>query len=199
MLSMIVAKGQNNEIGVNNGLPWRLRTDLVRFRDITMNADGMIMGHNTYRSLPDEARPLRGRTSLVLCNNSLLVSGTTEQHPDKNATVIWNPDIDRIVDIAKKNKDVEIIVIGGASVYKQFIDKVDRIYMTHVHGEFPEADAFFPELDMRKWDSVGSEDIPADHDNDYPTTVEIIERRKLKYTKKQKGILPKGAVKIPLK
>ena len=129
MINIIVGIGKNGEIGKANGLLWHLSSDLKRFKEITMGHP-MIMGRKTYESI---GRPLPGRTSIVMTRN-----------PDfrPEGVVVVTGDIREALEVAKKLDD-EVFVIGGGGIYQQALPLADRIYLTRVWADFPEADTFF--------------------------------------------------------
>lgn len=168
MFTMIVAVGDNNEMGKGNTLPWNLqKDDLLRFYNITNSHDGVIMGMKTYNSIPEDIRPLPNRVSLVLTRSTKFEDDQTEQHPDLNAMTIYKPNIDLLIERSKGKEKVNIIVAGGLNVYEQFLDEVDIIYMTKIKNEFPEADVHFPKLDMKNWVIVQTQNFEADDRNEY--------------------------------
>lgn len=144
-LSLIAAIGSNNELGYNNELIWKIKEDLQQFKKITMGKN-LIMGFNTYMSLPQK---LDGRNYIVLTRKNIKL---------ENAT-IYNNKFDLIKDI---NGNEEYIVIGGAQIYKLFIDDVYSMYLTHIDDTFKLAEAYFPAFDEKNYTKElliqGSED-----------------------------------------
>ncbi len=135
MLSIIVAIAENNAIGKDNQLLWHISEDLKRFKQIT-SGHKIIMGRNTYLSLPK--RPLPNRTNIVISDiPGESFEGTITINSVEEALVLVKP-------------DEEAFIIGGAMVYKQFIPLADKLYLTIVKKYF-EADAFFPEIDYNEW------------------------------------------------
>ncbi len=142
MISIIVAVASNNAIGRNNELLWHIPEDLQRFKKLTMG-QCLIMGKNTWYSLP--RRPLPGRTNIVLTDDPCeCIEGCISAYSIDDA-------------LSKCEKGKEVFVIGGGSVYRQFLDIADRLYLTHVHKDF-DADTFFPEIDPKVWEVTGRED-----------------------------------------
>lgn len=139
-LSIVVAKSDNGVIGVDNGLPWHLPEDLKRFKALTMGHP-MIMGRLTYESI---GRPLPGRKTIVISSGKpTLPDGVTLVDSLESAELIATQE-------AQKMGVDELMVVGGANVYSQFIDRVCHLYVTEVHTCI-EGDAFFPELDPAVW------------------------------------------------
>ena len=160
MISIIVAIAENYAIGKNNDLLWHIPEDLKRFKRLT-TGHTVVMGKKTYESLP--RRPLPDRVNIVISDN-----------PDD--------DFDRCVmaysieDALKKiDASDENFIIGGASVYRQFLPLSDRLYITWVHKAF-EGDVFFPEIDFSEWLLISSEDIPPGGNIDFSYSNNIYDR-----------------------
>jgi dihydrofolate reductase len=134
-ISIIVAVGANNAIGKDNQLLWHIPEDLKRFKALTLGHK-IIMGKRTWDSLP--VRPLPGRESIVLTD----ISGERLE----GATMAYSiADVLRLCDPLSEN-----FVIGGGSVYQQFLPIASKLYITRVHAPF-DADTFFPELSPDEW------------------------------------------------
>ena len=152
-ISIIVAVAKNNAIGKDNKLLWHLSEDLKRFKRLT-SGFYIIMGKNTYFSLPK--RPLPNRTHIIL----------TDVPGEEIDDCIMAYSIEEA--IKKMDPENENFVIGGASIYRQFLQYANRLYITWVHASF-EADTFFPQLDMEEWTEVSREDFTEpDEKNPYP-------------------------------
>jgi dihydrofolate reductase len=146
MISLIAAVDQNYGIGFKGKIPWYIPEDFKHFKNTTMGKI-VIMGMTTYWSLPEKNRPLPGRENLVLCDDIEQAKIITSQ----GAKVF--SDINSVLEYCK---DKDCFVIGGASIYKQFLPHADKIYLTMINKEY-ECDAFFPKfLDIEnyewKWD-----------------------------------------------
>lgn len=129
MVSMICAVGKNREIGFENKLLWNLPKDLKHFKDTTAGHT-VIMGQKTFESI---GKVLPGRNNIILSlDPSFRVEGAE----------IFN-DLKKVLDKYKDSKE-EVFVIGGASIYKQFLPYADKLYLTLVEDS-PEADVFFPD------------------------------------------------------
>jgi len=129
-VSIIVAKGNNNEIGGDNKLLWRISADLKFFKSVTMGK-AIIMGRKTWESLP---KALPGRKNIVITRNPDYIA---------EGAVVVNSIDDAI---AEADTD-EVFIIGGEAIYNAFLDRADRLYITEVDVDRPEADAFFPVFD----------------------------------------------------
>lgn len=161
MISIIVAVSEDWGIGKDNELLWHIPEDLKRFKRLTMG-NTIIMGKKTWESLP--RRPLPGRRNIVLTDDP------TDCF-DSSVTVYSIQDA-----LSKCDKDEKIFIIGGGSVYRQFMPLADRLYITHVHKRAP-ADVYFPEIDLNIWGSIEKEEINASETNVIPYTYIIYERR----------------------
>ena len=160
-ISIIVAIAANNAIGKDNDLLWHISKDLQRFKSLT-EGHTIVMGKKTYFSLP--RRPLPKRTNMVITD----VAG--EQIDD----CLMAYSIEEAID--KMEVDNENFIIGGGSIYKQFMTLADKLYITRVHKDF-EGDVFFPEIDSKTWELLSEEKITNDPQNDFSYTFEIYKRK----------------------
>lgn len=150
-ISIIVAIAENYAIGKDNRLLWHIPADLKRFKKIT-EGHQVIMGKLTYESLP--FRPLKNRKNVVISDNPAdTFEGCTTVHSIKEA-------------VALCNEQEESFIIGGGSVYRQFLPLSNKLYLTMVHKDF-EADTFFPHLDLNQWSLIEREDHGPDETNDF--------------------------------
>jgi dihydrofolate reductase len=133
MISIIAAIGKNRELGKDNKLLWRIPEDMKRFKDLTLG-QVVIMGRKTYESLPTKFRPLPDRINIVV---------TKSQNWKMPGCLISNS-LDEAILKAKEFKK-EIFIIGGASIYSQGLKYADKLYLTLVDKEYPDADVFFPD------------------------------------------------------
>ncbi|MBR6265597.1 MAG: dihydrofolate reductase [Bacteroidales bacterium] len=159
--SIIVAISDNNVIGKDNALLWRLSADMRFFKEKT-TGHHIIMGRKTFESLGNRLLP--NRTSIVISRNA------DYQLPEGGilATSIENA-------IAKVKDETEAFFIGGEQIYKSALPFVDTLYITRVHHTF-DGDAFFPEIDKSQWKLVSSEHHKADEKNEYDYTFETYQR-----------------------
>lgn len=146
MFSIIVAIGNNNEIGKDNKLLWHIPEDLKNFKKITTGKK-IIMGRKTFDSI---GRPLPNRENIILTRNNDFFKD------DKLITVYT--DIEKLINDYKEN-DEEIFVLGGEEIYKQFLNRkvVNRLYISHVDFEDKEADAYFEKIDYNNWNKIKEE------------------------------------------
>jgi len=139
-LAIVVAKSDNDVIGVDNALPWHLPQDLKRFKEITMGHP-MIMGRLTYESI---GKPLPGRKTIVVSSQSL----------DLPSEVTVVSSLEAAIDEGRKAAEAmgvnEVMVVGGAQIYQQLLPKTSRLYVTEVHTSL-NGDAFFPNIDTADW------------------------------------------------
>ncbi len=153
-ISIIVAVAENNAIGKDNRLLWRLTDDLKRFKKLT-TGHTLIMGRNTFLSLPGGALPDR-RHIVISDRPGELFEGCEMAGSMEEA-----------VELADESD--ECFVIGGGMVYAQFLPRAGKLYLTRVHASF-EADTFFPEIDFTQWKAVASEEVAAGEINEYAHT-----------------------------
>lgn len=150
-LSLIAGIGKNNELGKDNTLLWNMPADMKYFRDTT-RAHSVIMGRKTFESI---GRPLPNRRNIVITRD--------KDYYAENIEVVYS--LDEAID--KVKNDDESFIIGGAEIYKQAIEKADKLYITEIDGEFPEADTFFPIIDKEIWQEEKREDYHKDSQNPY--------------------------------
>lgn len=163
MISIIAAVSEDMGIGRNNKLLWHIPGDLKRFKKLTLGKT-VVMGRNTWESL--QVRPLPGRRNIVITD----VPGESFD----SAVTAYS-----VEDALKKceNED-EVFIIGGASIYRQFMPLADRLYITRVHRT-SQADTFFPEIESKKWEIINKEPHLSEDAGGIPYTY-IIYRRKSK-------------------
>jgi len=141
-ISLIVAQGDNRVIGRQGGMPWHLSGDFKFFKATTMGKP-VIMGRKTHQSI---GRPLPGRTNIVVTRDPAFAAEGVELARDLTAAL----------ELAAATGSPEIMVIGGAEIYRQALADADRIYLTEVHLS-PDGDAHFPALAADEWREVSRE------------------------------------------
>ena len=164
-VSIIVAMGKNRVIGRKNVLPWKLPADMEHFRQVTLGKP-IIMGQKTFESI---GKPLPGRTNIVL---------TLEKDFQAPGCIVAYS-IEEALQIAKGQGAREVMIIGGVSIYKQFLPLADRMYLTLIEGDF-EGDAFFPEFDWADWQEIERIENESDKENPYKYTFLTLESKKSK-------------------
>ena len=159
-IAIIVAMDKHGVIGRDNDLPWRLSADLKYFRRVTMSKP-IIMGRNTHESI---GRPLPGRTNIVL----------TRQDDYQAEGCVVVKDIPQA--LAACADAEQAMVMGGASLYQQFLPITDELYLTRVEAEVA-GDTWFPEWHAAQWQCLSREAHPADDSNEYAYCFEHYRRR----------------------
>lgn len=160
IVALVVAMGRNRVIGRDNALPWRLPADLRYFRAVTLGKP-VVMGRKTHESI---GRALPGRENIVISRD-----------PDYRADgCIVLASLEAAYEHCR-DRD-EVMVIGGASIYRQALPRARRIYLTEIGAEFA-GDTVFPPLDTAAWRETRREDHPADGDNPYPYSFIVLERK----------------------
>jgi len=162
IVSLLVAMDENGGIGIENRLPWRLSSDLRRFKRLTMG-HCLIMGRKTHQSI---GRPLPGRTNIVVSRNpnyraeGCLIVGSLEQ----------------ALELARDHGESEAFVIGGGEIFEQALPIANRIYLTRVHARV-KATVFFPALDPEDWEIITTETVASGPQDEYPTTFQVWQRK----------------------
>ncbi len=163
ILSIISAIANNNEIGMKNELLWNLPIDMKHFRETT-SGHPIIMGQRTYESLGKDSLGLAGRP---LPNRRNIVLTLDKDFKRENIEIYYSiEDLEKALSETMK-EDEEAFIIGGGQIYKLFIDKADKLYITHVNAEFPDADTLFPVIDSTKWKSISQDKHEKDEKNIY--------------------------------
>jgi dihydrofolate reductase len=161
-LSMIAAVGKNLELGKNNQLLCHLPADLKQFKDIT-SCYPVIMGDNTWESLPIKPLPNRKNIVITLNNNANYTDCEIVHALDDAVKLVENEE--------------KAFIIGGATIYKLFIDRIDTLYLTQIDANF-DADVFFPNVDFSKWKMIEDESYEKDEKNGYSMRFQVFERHK---------------------
>ncbi len=149
LISLVVAVAANNAIGKNNQLLWHLPADLKHFKQIT-TGHTILMGRKTFQSI---GKPLPNRRNIIISRTKTQIAGCEVSSSLEEALFLTD-------------KNEEVMVIGGATIYNLALPIASRIYITRVHQEF-EADTFFPEIDPNQWQETSREDYPADEKNPF--------------------------------
>lgn len=161
ILSIIVAIAQNNAIGLDNKLLWHISNDLKRFKRITAGST-VIMGKKTLESLPNGPLPKR--------RNIILTDTPTDQFAGCEKAESINEAIEKV-----KN-ETEVFIIGGGSIYRQFLPLADKLYLTIVEKDFL-ADTYFPEIPFDEWELIEKETINDDPQNEFSYRFETYQRK----------------------
>ena len=163
-ISHVVALSNNNVIGINNSLPWNLKTDLAHFKNYTSNKI-IVMGRKTYESI---GRPLPNRINLIVSNTIKEINGaelfkSTEDAINKARELCINKNLE------------EIIIIGGGYLFRDTLSITNKLVLTKVDCNI-EGDIFYPEIELNEWKKLSSENFKKDSDNDYDFTVITYEK-----------------------
>ena len=164
-LTFVVAVAKNGVIGRDGDLPWRLSSDMKRFKAVTMGKP-VLMGRKTWESLPK--RPLVGRQNLVLTRDASYVAEGAWVYTDLAAMLA------AARAMAEASGAEEACVIGGAQLYRETLPFADRIILTEV-DLVPEGDARL-DLDLTHWREVSNEHVPRGEKDDAAFTVRVLER-----------------------
>ena len=152
IITHLVALSNNNVIGVDNDLPWRLKKDLQHFSAYTQNKV-IVMGRKTFESI---GRPLPNRKNIVI---STTISSLEQAISEATE---WN----------KENSLVEeVVLIGGGYIFKESINLVNKLVLTRVDCDI-NGDVFYPSIDLNKWKMISNESFKQDEENDYDFSVE---------------------------
>lgn len=160
-ISLVAAVADNGVIGAEGKMPWHLPADLAHFKQLTLGKP-VLMGRLTWESI---GRPLPGRRNLVLSRDP----GWRADGADRVGS------LDEALRATCESGAGELMVIGGAEVYRQALPRAARIYMTRVHAE-PWGDTLFPELDPDAWQEVSRRERLSDGRNSWDLTFVTLER-----------------------
>ncbi|MGI9230003.1 MAG: dihydrofolate reductase [Gammaproteobacteria bacterium] len=158
-LSIIVAMDEQNVIGTDGGLPWQLSADLQNFKKITMGKP-VIMGRKTHESI---GRSLPGRDNVVI----------TRQQDYSSPGCIVCHSIEQVM--TRYAGHQELMIMGGAELYRQTIDDARRLYLTRVHASVA-GDTRFPDYDPSEWNEIHRQEFPRDERNEYAFSYLILEK-----------------------
>ena len=168
---LVVARARNGVIGRNGDLPWRLRSDLQRFKAITVGKP-CIMGRKTWESLP--LKPLPGRLNIVLTRDGSYETDGMAKGALVCATLEEALAIAR--ETAAEDGVDEVCVIGGTALFEAVLPRAQRLYITEVEAE-PEGDAHFPAFDEAAFVETLSESHPAGEKDDHAFAFTVLDRR----------------------
>jgi len=164
MISIIVAIAENYAIGKKGDLLCHMPADLKHFKEIT-SGKTVLMGERTFFSLPKH--PLPNRRNIVLTD----VQGKTFEGAEAVYSIeeITTPQLSQQgrENSVKIDPEEELFVIGGGMVYRQMMPLADKLYITHIHHSWDDADTFFPEIKAEEWELTSKEEHRADENNPY--------------------------------
>jgi len=164
-ISHVVALSNNNVIGVDNNLPWNLKTDLAHFKDYTTNKI-IVMGRKTFESI---GRPLPNRKNLIVSNtlneiNGAYIYKSTEEAIKNAKEMCINSEIYN-----------EIVIIGGGYLFRDTLKITNKLVLSEVDCEI-DGDVFYPKINLEEWNEVSSKKFIKDSDNDFNFVVKVYER-----------------------
>jgi len=166
-ISLVVAMADNGVIGRDNGLPWRLSTDLKRFKAMTLGRP-VLMGRKCYQSI---GKPLPGRANIVITRDmSYRPEGVSIAHSVEEALAQAGAQ-------AEASGVDEICVIGGGEIYQQALASADLLHVTHVLADI-DGDTFFPAIDTDVWCAIHEDALPSGEKDQYPTRFVTYARRR---------------------
>lgn len=155
IISAIAALSKNKVIGRNNDLPWKLPDDMKYFMETT-RGHHVVMGRRNYDSLRGRFKPLPERVNVVITRQKdFLADRCVVVHSMEDA-----------IDVARRAKERECFIIGGAEIYKLSLPYVTRLYLTEIDAVV-DGDTYFPEIDLRDWKEVKRQHHPADDRHQY--------------------------------
>lgn len=169
-VAIYVAIAENGVIGREGGLPWRLSSDLKRFKADTMGKP-IVMGRKTWESFPK--RPLPGRLNIVITRDpSYRAGGAEVVHSLRDALTLA-----KASGRCPPGATDEVCIVGGGAIYAQALPLADRLHVTHVKASI-DGDTRFPPIDPEAWRVVSAEDVPAGEKDSHATRYVVYERRK---------------------
>ncbi|ESY86084.1 dihydrofolate reductase [Mesorhizobium australicum] len=167
-VAIYVAIAENGVIGRDGGLPWRLSTDLKRFKADTMGKP-IIMGRKTYEGI---GRPLPGRLNIVVTRDEAWrAEGVEVAHTLEAAIQLATVRGRRMTGVD------EVCIIGGGQIYAQALPLADRLHVTHVLAAV-DGDAHFPPIDLNTWQVVSSQEIASGEKDSHATRYTVYERHR---------------------
>ena len=165
IISHVVALSNNNVIGIDNDLPWNLKTDLSHFKKYTTNKI-IVMGRKTYESI---GRPLPNRVNYIVSNTIKDLDGASIFKSTEEA-------LESAKEVCNKDDNYdEIVIIGGGYLFRDTLSISNKLVLTNVDCDI-EGDVFYPEINLDEWKEIKSENFKKDLDNDYDFVVRTYER-----------------------
>jgi dihydrofolate reductase len=161
IISHIVAASENNVIGKDNRLPWKMPADTAYFNRVT-KGHYIIMGRKNYES---EGKALKGRINIVITKN--------REYRINDGVIVHS--LNEALDIPRKNKEKEVFIVGGGTIYKQSIGLTSKIYLTRIHAII-EGDVFYPGLNKSDWKLISEISHKKDKLNPFDYTFCIYKR-----------------------
>lgn len=164
LISMIAIVAHDGAIGVGGDQPFHIREDFRRFKELTIGKP-IVMGRRTFEALPKGALP--GRMNIVVTRSA----GWSAEGVTPVSSV------DAAVDAARASGAAEVMIIGGGEIYRQSMPVADRLYITEVDADVPDADTFFPPFDPTEWTLTSSDPYEVDPRSGAPYRFLVFDRR----------------------
>lgn len=164
-IQLIVAYSSNGAIGKDNNLLWHLADDMAFFKQQT-SGKTIVMGKNTYLSLPKKFRPLPNRKNIVI---------SSQEPIEVHENLSWYKSLEEAISALKKTED-EIYIIGGGTIYEQTLPITDVVYATEVNVEI-EGDTYFPPLNIKEWTRQVLHSFSKNEKNEYDFEIVRYERK----------------------
>ena len=165
-VSIVVAAAEDNAIGKDNQLLWKLPNDMKFFKNLTWGMS-VVMGRKTFESIGSKALP--GRLNIVITRQPALY-----KHHEGVKVVST---VQEAIDITEKEGYKEVFIIGGSEIYNQTVEMVDTIYLTKVHASFPTADTYFTAIDTTIFALISEDKHLADEKHSYAYSFETWKRK----------------------
>ncbi|MFF2089695.1 dihydrofolate reductase [Paenibacillus sp. NPDC058174] len=163
-ITMIAAMDRNRTIGFGNRLPWKLPAEMAYFKKMTTGKT-VVMGRKTFESL--RSKPLPNRRNVVL---------TRQEEASEEASFEGCETVRSVQEAIDRFGDEELMIIGGAEIYAQFLPVADKLLLTEVQTSVPEGDAYFPAFSLEEWTLVHQEPVAGDEANAYSFTFQTFTR-----------------------
>lgn len=166
IISIVVAAAEDHAIGEGNSLLWKLPNDMKFFKNTTWGMP-VVMGRKTFESMG--SKPLNGRLNIVISRQDNWASPQTG--------LVLAKSLEHAIELAKTADCKEIFVIGGGEIYRQVIPHTQKIYLTRVHANFPNADTFFEPIDTASFQLADETPMQKDDKHAFAYTFQIWERK----------------------
>ncbi len=164
---IIVAVSRNGVIGRDGDMPWRLSTDLKRFKALSMGKP-LVMGRKTFESVG--SKPLPGRPHVIVSRNAVI------EMPGVETATSVKEGLEQARVLARETGADALCVVGGGEIYRQTIADADELHVTHVETDL-EGDTYFPAIEPDLFELVEETAVPAGEKDNYPTRYAIYRRR----------------------
>jgi dihydrofolate reductase len=166
IISIVVAASDDNAIGRDNQLLWKLPNDMKFFKNLTWGMP-ILMGRKTFESIGSKALP--GRLNIVLTRQAEAIQQTKD--------IVIADNIEKAIGLASAANYKELFVIGGSDLYRQMMPTANKIYLTRVHAFYPDADSFIDQIDQNSFRLIVSENFPSDDRHAFSYSFETWERK----------------------